>query len=87
MFKAAFLIKEPEKCLTKTIQQSHTFLAGSIKPETRAAGTMKGVINFQSSPLTNRVLSIFEANRFVHRPVTLHGHTAGFRFLQPPPET
>ena len=36
--------------------------------------------HFTFLPLISRVLSIFEDNMFVHRPVTLDGHTAGLRF-------
>lgn len=38
------------------------------------------IINLKSSPLINRVASIFKVIRRIHRPATLHGYTAGFRF-------
>ena len=37
------------------------------------------IISTKSSPLLNGLISIFEISRFVHRPVTLHGDTAGSR--------
>ena len=37
------------------------------------------MISDKSSPLLNRLISIFKDNRLIHRPVTLHGDTAGSR--------